>query len=313
MPPIWLPFYPSSPHLGLDIGPHHLRLAAVQMRGHSSKRGQRALQVVALAEQRFDAAICRHGQLGDLQQITQACTDLLCRHGLTRATHTSRRSIVHMALPAQAVPQWRLTLPASSAAHARMAQARVDCRLRLGSAADDAVLDYCRFGPDSNPAPGAPDELPLLLACSRSLLVEDRQALATALHLRGGMIGLQEQLSAALLRRHPAHADAAILHLAQDSAWLMHGQSLHLLAWHPAHPLHALLLELAPHLHLQPPPARLLLTGELAHLPGLVPALLRYAGIPAGIGRLPVTLPTPPVANLPAFHTALALASAQLA
>lgn len=287
------------PSVGLDIGHDHIRLAVARRRG-------RHLQIVALAEQRFAQPICSQQQLGqlvDLELVTHGCRTLLRRHGIGRG-------ILCTAVPANAALQWQLTLPASSPAHARLAQVRADALLRHGAAIEQTWLDYRVLERMPGQARPPSSELQVQVACIPSLLAEDRLALASALGLRAGPIGLQEQISTALLR--PQAGDSAVLHLGRHAAWLAppRTQILHPLAWRTPPDIGALLLQAAA--WLQPPPSRLLLSGQ-SPPPGLASAFARYAGIAVEHAALPpslqMTADRAPWPDLRPFHGAIALAT----
>lgn len=293
----------TLPRLGLDLGPDHIRLAVARRRGQH-------LQIVALSEHRFAQPICWQGpsgQLGDLDLITRSCRTLLRQHGIGRG-------LLCTAVPAGAALQWQLTLPASSPAHARLAQVRADAMLRHGAAIEQASLDYRVLDPMPGQARVPSSELQVQVACIPSLLADDRLALAGALGLRAGPISLQEQVSTALLR--PQAGDGAVLHLGQHATWLVPPgtQSLHPLRWHTSHDIGTLLLEVAT--WLQPPPPRLLLSGERPAPPGLASAFARYAGIAVEHAALPSSLHITatdharwPGPDLRPFHAAIALAA----
>ncbi|EJN05507.1 hypothetical protein, partial [Herbaspirillum sp. YR522] len=254
--PIRVPLLPTTPRhgVGLDVGRQHLRLAVVRRRSRLQLRG--------LAEHRFAQVICRRGRITDLDLLCSAARSLLSQCRVDDG-------VLDTALGAHAACAVPLTLPAMATELQRLAQVQAEMALRHAPSQEELVAHYCLLG---QAGPGG-DDVRVLALFPSVVDIEDRSALASSLRLRPGAIALRETRIASFLRRAHHAADAGILHIDLDETWLdLPGRWVHHLDWSaqgdpPATLLHAL----AP--LLQPPPARLLLSGEAPMLASLAAAI----------------------------------------
>lgn len=297
----WNPLRCLRPRLciGLDLAPQQLRLALAHRRG-------RQREVLRLAQAALPDGLLQDGQITDLDALVQACRALL-------GPACPAQAALVLGMPRTCLRVQRLILPAGSSDWERLAQVRAEMSA-YGLDAADHVMDYrvatARAGQDVS----------LWAWAASSLAVEDRLALAAALHRPLAALPPEDECLADFLRPAASAAHDALLHLDRDHSWLAYGDTPPQgLRWRPAvaGPA-ALLAELAP--LLRPKPQRLLLDCHPAALPAhhtlsmLRAAFARYAGLRALPAALPADLilapsARPPEANaLDSFHLALALA-----
>jgi len=178
-------FFPafSRLHLGLDLGPHHLRLALLR-HGPSLPRWRRRPRqphCLALGEQHFPDTLCEQGRIGDLHTVIDHCRGLLHGHALAGAR-------LFTALPASAVHLRMLVLPARADAVQRLAQVRAALADEIAGHSGDPWLDFRVCGP----VPASPGDVQVQAAAVPRLLVEDRMAIAAGLGMPLGGLCLAE-------------------------------------------------------------------------------------------------------------------------
>ncbi len=297
---------PAALCAGLDIGRDDLRLALLRRRG-----GRR--QVLQLATRRLPSAGAGREHFSDLDALVEHCRALL-------AAPACRDAALVLALPAASLTHRQLVLPAASNPVQRLSQVRTEMAAH-GLAAEEYELDYQRLGPQ----PGSPGDVQVLALAAPTLAIEDRLALADALHMPLAALPPEDLCLRDFLRQdRPARA-AAVLRVDSGSRWLIQGAGASQpLRWpaatvgkSSADAALTLLAELAPLLHQRAHP--LLLTGDqpgLDHLPRL---FRRYTTLTAAPARLPASVDLAPDIGaasptaLAGFHLAMALAARGLA